>query len=164
MERKTIVRLAVVGSLAFASYLGYRAFNGHQQLPEENTLPNNQEFLSGFDNEELVTETPNLNSESLLPTNSITNTMTGAIYELISDPIGLDRQCVVISDYSNENKQTVTGAAVALGVDPGSYIDIHGGVVYDSNGNEIGHFDRSQLPDSDVFSLILPGTVVCVDE
>lgn len=95
---------------------------------------------------------------------TIVNGMTGAIFDVTSDPEGLGRQCAQLGHYSPSNKQDVTGAAVALGSDPGVYVDVRGGVVYAADRKTvIGNFSHSQLPSNDLFGIVSPGTVVCAN-
>jgi hypothetical protein len=96
--------------------------------------------------------------------------MTGAVFNVVADPEGLGRQCVELGNFSKTNMQDVVGAAVALGPDPGVYVDIQGGVVYTPDGTVIGEFNHSLLPDTDpddpeinLFRNVPPGTKVCSD-
>lgn len=124
-------------------------------------------FTPGPDEKErtgMMAETPIPATEFPSEQEVIVNGLTGAIYQVVPDPTGEGKRCVRLGLYSSENKQTVVGAAVALGPDPNIYVDVEGGVVYSKDGQIIGYFERGSLPDPELFGNVPPGTIVCVLE
>ncbi len=99
-----------------------------------------------------VTETPQIN---------ITNGMTGAIYETVQNPEGKPGKCVRLGYYSQYNKQTVIGAAVALGPDPSTYRDHYNFKVFTPDYKTIGSFTTDEIPMDENFRIVPPGTIVC---
>ena|SRR5688572_3297206 len=108
------------------------------------------------------TPTPNPNITQT-PSGWITNGMTGAVYEVVPNPDGDYGRCVRLSYYTDSNKQDVVGAATALGPDRYRYNDYYNFKVFMPDHRVIGSFTTDEIPMSDSFAIVPPGTVVCED-
>jgi hypothetical protein len=152
-------------SLAAILSLGAGAACGHRSTPTPDPYSEGAARTTSLDQVPLgtptvVAEATPTNTAESRP-NNIRNTMTNAVFEETPDPEFAGKQCLKIEGYSNENKQTVFGATVALGSDAGKYNDIPGPIeVFNADGVKIGEFTTNHMPDPQ-FGNVLPGTTVC---
>jgi hypothetical protein len=94
----------------------------------------------------------------------ITNSQTGADYKIVPDPENKGRQCIEKGYYTPESPNTLVGMTVALGPNSSSYIDITGGVIYDSSKNVIGYFGQEKLIEfEDLTAPAYPDAVACAN-
>jgi hypothetical protein len=158
MERRIVYGSVLAGmAVCTGAWLALRPLG---EISTENQI-------SPKDTNPLATPTP---GEVNRHGETIVNGMTGAVFNVVTDPEGLGRQCVELENFSKTNMQDVVGAAVALGPDPGVYVDVQGGTVYAPDGTYIGGFNHSLLPGTDpekpdinIFRTVSPGTIVCGD-
>lgn len=156
MERNRITRIALATSL-FLTSCSLAKKNEIPQFPLATPTIISPTPVPGHE----VTPTPTPHSTPM-PAGSVRNLMTGAVYQAGADPDKLGRQCLKVEKYTSSNPQTVDGAAVALGTNPGIYVDTEKGEIY-SNGTLIGSFTKAALPDPVKFGNIQPSDniVVC---
>lgn len=94
----------------------------------------------------------------------ITNSQTGADYKIVPDPENKGRQCIEKGYYTSESPNTLVGMTVVLGPNSSSYIDITGGVIYDSSNNVIGYFGQEKLIEfEDLTAPAYPDAVACAN-
>ena len=156
-ERRTVAYIAtgitLIGGYALLRWLSSGDSPQNKDLPLQGTAtPTQENFPLPMNTLPLTLTEDN---------GSITNGMTGAVYQKVADPTGNGRMCLQLGVYTENNKQTVFGATTAFG-NPSIYNDISGPIiVYDSNNTEIGTFDTASLPDANIFSNVRPNTKVC---
>lgn len=153
-DREPLVNLLLTTSLMLAS-CGLQARNTSSTSEATPTYPKPLATPTLIFTPETPTPTP-LPTETPEPT--IINQMTGVIYKVVPNPEAKPGKCVQLGKYTDNNRQTVVGAATALGPDPGRYNDYPRFEVYG-----FGAFTTDTLPDPDQFRLVPPGTIVCED-
>src|SRR5258708_5928867 len=120
MERKWFFRLAGGAALMAAAYLGIRSLQNRAST-ENLIAPKNTNALATPTLQNLA-EITAIPTEQNRGTTKV-NGMTGAVYQVVPDPSGKGRECLKVGPYSEANKDTVDGAAVALR-NPNIYIDV----------------------------------------
>lgn len=146
-ENKWLLRVGGATIMFTASIFGYKVIS--KMLTDLNLPKSNEENFN-----------PSLPSPTGYPGEYLQNTMTGAKYKIVDDPENKGRICVRIGRYSDNDKHTLVGAAVAVGPDPGAYIDTNG-IIYNSDGVVIGYFDRSALPSYESVPQADENSIVC---
>ncbi len=161
MERdRKFVKLAFAASMVLASC-------GQNVKTYENVYPEfitPQPDLTPLATPTIISPTPDSTPYPYATqtySSNITNGMTGAIYEAAPNPEGKPGKCVRLGYYSQYNKQTVFGAAVALGPDPSRYRDHYNFKVFMPDYRTIGSFTTDEIPMDESFRIVPPGTIVC---
>jgi hypothetical protein len=162
METRVVYTLAILGALGVGAYFALRPKGS---LPPESLIPpqdKSSDQTPPIQNAGLATLAP---TESGRNGNGSTkvNGMTGAVYPVVPDPEGRNRECLGVGAYSVGNPVTVDGAAVAEGSDNSVYIDAEGDIY--SKGVKIGSWNRSALPSNEQFGHTKPEDkiVVCAN-
>lgn len=99
-----------------------------------------------------------------IPSGAIINGQTGAIYESAINPEDKPGRCVELGYYSDVSKQTVFGAATALGPDRYRYNDHYRFKVFMPDHRTIGSFTTDEIPLDETFGIVPPGTIVCEEQ